>query len=107
MSTTPAVITRYFAASAADDVDALVDCFTEDAWVFDEGRRHDGKAAIRAWREGTSSAYTYTLEVRGVEETGPDELTVDTHLEGDFPGGVVDLSQVFGMRDGLIAHLKI
>ena len=30
-----------------------------------------------------------------------------THLEGNFPGGTVDLTNRFGLRDGLIARLEI
>lgn len=107
MTSTPDVIARYFAASEAGDIDALVACFTDDAWVVDEARRHEGTDAIRAWREGTSASYTYTLQITGVTETASSELTVDTHLEGDFPGGVVDLKQIFGLSDGLISSLHI
>lgn len=101
------MIARHFAAAEAGDIDSLVDCFTDDAWVLDEDRRHEGRAAIRAWREHAASAYTYTLDIRGATETGPDEYRVDTHLEGDFPGGVVDLSHVFALRGELIAGLQI
>jgi ketosteroid isomerase-like protein len=107
MTATPEVIASYFEASARNDVDTLVECFTEDAWVVDENRRHEGRDAIRAWREGTASAFTYTLELRGVTETGPQEFAAETHLEGDFPGGVVDLQHTFGLRDGRIARLHI
>ena len=30
-----------------------------------------------------------------------------THLEGNFPGGTVDLTNRFDLRDGLIARLEI
>jgi hypothetical protein len=32
---------------------------------------------------------------------------VRTHLEGNFPGGTVDLRYRFGLRDGRIAELRI
>jgi len=32
---------------------------------------------------------------------------VGVHIEGDFPGGVADLTYRFALRDGLIADLSI
>jgi hypothetical protein len=32
---------------------------------------------------------------------------VYTHLEGNFPGGTVDLTHRFGLRDGHITRLEI
>lgn len=107
MTTAPDVITRYYAAATSGDLDALIDCFTADAHVRDEGHDHHGRAEIRAWREGVATRFTYTTEITGVEQTGDDEYTVSTHLEGDFPGGVVDLEQRFTLADGLIADLSI
>jgi hypothetical protein len=41
--------------------------------------------------------------------TDPDALpeTVTRYLEGDFPGGAVDLRYEFVLRDHLIEHLLI
>jgi hypothetical protein len=103
---TPEVIARYYLAAGDDDVDALVECFTEDAWVVDEGERREGRGGIRTWRGHTAATYVYTQTVRSVTQTGPDEWAADTHLVGDFPGGEADLTQVFELRDGLIAHLR-
>jgi ketosteroid isomerase-like protein len=107
MSHTPDVITRYFGAAERGDVDQILACFTDDAWVIDEGIRHDGKNAIRTWRTTSSSAYTYTLEVRDTTARGDNKYAVDTHLEGNFPGGVADLQHVFTLRGDLIASLVI
>jgi hypothetical protein len=54
-----------------------------------------------------ASRYTYTTEITGITATGEDEYVVATHLEGDFPGGVVDLEQRFTVSDGLISELLI
>lgn len=107
MNPVPEVITRYYEAAARDDVDELIACFTDDAWVVDEDHRHEGKDAIRAWRQSTSSAYTYTTDVRDVIATGDGQYRALTHVEGTFPGGEVDLSQDFTLRDGLISSLEI
>ncbi|MCW2857018.1 MAG: hypothetical protein JWR52_2633 [Marmoricola sp.] len=107
MSIAPDIINRYYAASSAGDIDTLVACFTPDADVVDEGQSYHGAEEIRAWRESLASRFTYTLEITGVEQTGEDAYVVSTHLEGDFPGGVVDLDQSFSLVDGLISALRI
>jgi ketosteroid isomerase-like protein len=107
MTTVPDVISRYYAAAAASDLDTLIGSFTADAHVRDEGHDYYGVAEIRTWRESVASQFTYTTEITGVEQTGDREYLVSTHLEGDFPGGVVDLDQRFTLADGLISDLSI
>ena len=105
------VISRYFTAAADGDDAALVDCFTDDAAVTDEGRTWHGRARIRRWRETVATAYEYTLEVLGAgpggQADGLEWQDVQTHLEGNFPGGTVDVTHRFGLRDGRIARLEI
>ena len=70
-----------------------------------------GRAEIREWRERVATAYEYTVEVRGAvplgQVDGVERHDVYTHLEGNFPGGTVDLTNRFGLRDGSIARLEI
>ena len=107
----PPIISRYFTAADDGDIDALVGCFTPDAVVIDEGMSRCGYAEIRQWREGVATAYEYTLEVLGTEPAGDrgglEWHDVLTHLEGNFPGGTVDLTYRFGLLDGRIAELRI
>lgn len=105
MATTPDVITRYY--EAAGDLETLLDCFAPDAHVRDEGHDYHGITEIRGWREGLASRFTYTTEITGAEATGDREYLVTTHLEGDFPGGVVDLDQRFTLAGDKIADLAI
>jgi ketosteroid isomerase-like protein len=107
MDTAPDVIQHYYAASAAGDTDALVACFTPDAEVADQEEHFSGHDGIRAWRTGLASAFTYTQEITGIETIAPDEVVVTTHVEGNFPGGVVDLTNRFAISDGLITSLRI
>ncbi len=107
MTTIPDVISRYYDAAAAGDLDTLIDCFTTDGHVRDEGHDFHGVAEIRRWRESLASRFTYTTEITGAAATGDQEYLVTTHLEGDFPGGVVDLDQLFTLSDELIADLSI
>ena len=107
----PTVISDYLAASDRGDLDALVACFTDDAVVLDEDQEWRGQTGIRQWREKVANAYEYTLEVRGVATQGSvdgvQRHDVYTHLEGNFPGGTVDLTFRFGLRDDRIATLQI
>ena len=107
----PTIISDYMAASDSKDVDAIVACFTDDAVVIDENQEWRGRARIREWRERVATAYEYTVEVRDVASRGQvdglERHDIDTHLEGNFPGGTVDLTNRFGLRDGYVARLEI
>ncbi len=58
-----------------------------------------------------ATAFEYTVEVRGASALGPidgvERHDVHMHVEGNFPGGTVDLTNRFGLRDGRIASLQI
>jgi hypothetical protein len=107
----PTIISDYMAASDAANLDAVVACFTDDAVVADENDEWRGRPRIREWRERVATAYKYTVDVLDViprgEVDGLERHDVYTHLEGNFPGGTVDLTNRFGLRDGLIASLEI
>ena len=107
MTATPEVIRRYYAAAASGELDELLSCFAADAHVLDEEQHFQGVPEIRRWREGLASRFTYTTEITATRRIGDDVCVVSTHLEGDFPGGVVDLEQRFTLRDGLIVDLTI
>ncbi|WNV88477.1 nuclear transport factor 2 family protein [Umezawaea sp. Da 62-37] len=103
----PAVVTRYLKAADAGDALAVAECFAEDGTVVDEGVLHRGRAEIVGWREETASRWTYTSTVTGSEPVGEGRFRVTAHLEGDFPGGQVDLGFDFTVHDGLISALVI
>jgi uncharacterized protein (TIGR02246 family) len=103
----PDVVTRYLAAAEAEDPNALAACFTPDGTVLDEGRTYTGRDEIIAWRKSIATQWTYTTQLTGSQAIGPDDYRITVHLEGDFPGGVVDLNYRFQLRDGLIAALAI
>ena len=107
LSDTPDVIARYFELDAERDVDAVAALFTDDAVVVDERETHHGKEAIRAWRAGPASRYTYTTEILGTEPDGADRHIVTARLNGDFPGGTVVLRHDFTHAGHHIARLVI
>jgi len=107
----PPVISEYLAASDRSDAEAIVRCFAQDAVVVDEGQEWRGSAAIRRWRGTVATAFEYTVQVTGAKALGDAEgverYDVYIHLEGNFPGGEVDLTDRFALRDGRIASLEI
>ena len=108
MSTTaPELISRYFAADARRDTDALVALFTDDAVVVDEGQTWRGTSEIRGWRYGPASAFQYTTEVLKVEAAGGGNYVARVHLEGNFPGGTADLQFRFTVDGDRIRRLEI
>jgi ketosteroid isomerase-like protein len=107
----PTVISDYLAAPHRRDLDALMACFTDDAVVLDEGQEWRGHGGIREWWEEVATVYEYTVDVRGADTLGRADGVqrhdVHTHLEGNFPGGTVDLTNRFALRDERIASLQI
>jgi ketosteroid isomerase-like protein len=103
----PAVVRDFLAAHAAHDVDAALSAYTDDAVVVDEARPHRGTAEIADWMSRAASAYTYTTELTGAARVDDAHWVVTHHLQGDFPGGTVDLDYAFTLRGDRIAALTI
>ncbi|MBC6460578.1 nuclear transport factor 2 family protein [Actinomadura sp. HBU206391] len=103
----PETITRYLNAHRARHTDIAIGTFADDATVIDDGNTYTGSAAIREWLAHAANEYTYTVELTGAERVDDATFVVTNHLEGDFPGGVVDLRYRFTLRDGLIERLTI
>lgn len=96
--------------TADDDVDTELSTFAPGATVVDDGRTYVGEQEIRGWRERTRSGseFTFTRSFLGLEPAGPGVFVARYRLEGDFPGGVVDLRHTFTVRgDGLVTALEI
>ena len=103
----PAVLAAHLAAHEARDVERELACYAEDATVTDEGRTHRGLAEIRAWLGRAAGEYTYTSELTAVRQDDARHWTAVRHLEGDFPGGVVDLNYRYTLEDDRITTLTI
>jgi len=106
-ATIPDVIQDYQAAHDRHYTDIALAAFTADATVLDDGREHHGSAAIRQWLASAASEYTFTRTLLGAEPLDEGRWLVRNHLEGDFPGGEVDLGYEFALTDGLISRLVI
>jgi hypothetical protein len=101
----PPPVSAYFAADAAS-AEQLAHCFTETAVVKDEGHRHVGRDAIRAWKDHASRKYNYVSTPIAVA-TENERTVVISHVAGDFPGSPVNLRYFFLLEGDKIAELEI
>ncbi len=103
----PALIATYQAAHDQHDIDGALGTFAEDATVHDEDHDWVGAEEIRSWLIKTSNEYTFTRTLIDVSSTGDGHWLVRNRLEGNFPGGVVDLRYDFTLDDEHISRLSI
>ena len=104
---TPEIIDRYLRLGTGPDHAATAACFTPDATVSDDGRTYHGRSEIQAWREELAGTFTYTVKVLATEQDAGGGYRVHTLVECDFPGGRVELTYAFRLRDDLISELTI
>ena len=103
----PTTIREYLAAHAAADADTAVRAFAPDAVVVDEGRTYRGTAEVLVFLNKAGSQYRYTTELTGGRYVDDQHWEAVNHLEGDFPGGVADLTYRFTLAGDRIAELVI
>jgi len=103
----PEVIARYQDAHDLRDTDAALATFTPAATVRDDGHEYRGTAAIRDWLSEASVTFTYTRTLVSVANVDANTWVVTNRLEGDFPGGLVDLHYRYLLEDQLIHELDI
>lgn len=103
----PPAITTYQAAHDRRDIATALAQFAANARVVDDGHSYDGIGGVQSFLSTAASEYTYTRTLLAAEEIAPDRWRVTNHLEGNFPGGQVDLSYEFHLADGLITQLTI
>jgi ketosteroid isomerase-like protein len=103
----PATIRGYLAAQVAGDADAALRAFAPTAVVVDDGSTYRGADEIRAFLATAGSEFTFTTTLVGAERTDATHWVAVNHLEGDFPGGVVDLRYRFTLDEDLVAELVI
>jgi len=77
----------------------------------DEDQEWRGTAAIRDGAPPSPRPTRTRVQVTGAktldETDGAERHDVQIHLEGNFPGGEVDLTDRFALRAGRIARLEI
>lgn len=103
----PDTISTYLEAQDRGDNPTVLATLHPDATIVDDGHRFDGHDEIEAWLTGAASEYTFTRTLVSAEATGDGSWLVINHIEGDFPGGQVDLRYRFTLAEGLITDLTI
>jgi hypothetical protein len=103
----PEVITVFLRGNQSRDLDVALGSFSPDATVIDDGRTYSGLESIRSWMSNSTSEFTYTTEPVAAYFRGHDHYDVVQHLEGNFPGGSVDLHFRFTLREGYVLELLI
>jgi hypothetical protein len=80
---------------------------TPTAVVVDDGTTYRGTEEIWRFLSKAGAEFSYTTELVGAERVDDGRWVVVHRLEGDFPGGVVELAYRFAMDGALIAEFVI
>ncbi len=103
----PAVIRSYLAAHTAGDAETAIQAFTSTAVVVDDGKTFRGTDEVLGFLRHAGAEFTYTTELIGAQHVDDEHWVAVNRLEGDFPGGVAELSYRFTLADDLITDLVI
>ncbi|MHA7292479.1 hypothetical protein [Arthrobacter sp. HLT1-21] len=96
-----AVITYLDPVAGAEGISA----FTDDGVVTDNGTRYAGRQDLLRFLTTTTIEFEFTTFLRA--ESHGDRHVVWNRLDGNFPGGTVDLKYTFDLEDVLIRTLDI
>ncbi|KAA6133465.1 nuclear transport factor 2 family protein [Cupriavidus cauae] len=102
----PAVVNAYFEADRGNDAEAIARAFATDAVLEDEGTRHQGVGAIRAWWLAAKAKYRHVAEPIEMSRTG-DEIAVRARVSGEFPNSPITLEFLFTVEGDKIVGLTI
>jgi hypothetical protein len=102
----PNTVQQYLQAANAHDAVAVAACFSEQGTVRDEGRTHQGHAAIRAWHSKTSADYAVTATALAWKPHAHGGV-VTAQVAGNFPGSPLALSFNFTFGAHAIDQLEI
>ena len=103
----PAIIRTFLVDHAARDADAAARAFAPTAVVRDQGETFRGATEVLAFLRHQGGEFTYTTELLGGRRIEETHWVAVNHLEGDFPGGVVDVIYRFTLANDLITKLEI
>lgn len=101
----PKPIAAYFEADQRDG-HAVAHCFTHGGRVTDEGRTHQGREAIEAWKNATSRRFSYRADPVSLAVIGQQSV-VTGRVSGNFPGSPVHLTFKFHLERDQVASLEI
>ena len=104
------VVAEHIAAVNAQDTDAIMATFADDAYVNDARREFAGRDAVRRWVEREMTGDKVRIEVREVLDHYGDTIVRGAY-DGEFdktslPDEIV-LSNYFSVRGGKIVSLVV
>lgn len=101
----PKPIEIYFTNQQADAA-GLEHCFTENAFVKDDGHTYTGIAAIKAWKAEALKQYAFTSEPLSFE-ANQGKVIVTSRESGNFPGSPIEFRYTFDLDGDKIASLEV
>lgn len=104
--TLPPPIAAYVEANARLDVEGMLKPFLRDAVFVDNGKRFEGKAAIRRLFEEEVIAVSAIFTPDAVRHDG-DVVVVKGPAHGNFPGSPLRFTYRFILTDGAIRSLEV
>lgn len=102
----PKPIADFVAANARLDVDGMMKDFVADAVLTDNGKRFEGRTAIRKLFEEEVVPVKAIFTPDSVRHEG-DEVVVEGPAHGDFPGSPLRFTYRFTLVGGAVKTLDI
>ena len=102
----PRIIHEYVDASNAHDVKSILSCFSDDAFVHDEGKDFRGKKMIEGWVVKTIEKYKFQFKPLSFKSDDA-KVVVNIEVSGTFPGSPVSPDYYFTIQDEKILSLAI
>ena len=103
----PATIRSFLTAHATRDTDVALPLFVSDAVVVDQDKTFRGTDEILGFLRKAGAEFSYTTELIGAQRIDDEHWVATNRLEGNFPGGMVDLDYRFAMDGDHISELVI
>ncbi len=102
----PKPIADYVRANAELDLDGMLQPFTNDAVLLDNGKRYEGRAELKAlFEEAVIGAKAIFSPDSIRHESG--KVVVEGPARGDFPGSPIRFTYRFTLHDGAIKAVEI
>jgi len=95
----PELVSRYLERSQGTDPGTAISLFAESATVTDSGARYSGRHEVLDFLQRATTEFEYTSTLIGAESDAR-SVTAINRLEGNFPGGVVELHYRFILNHG-------
>jgi hypothetical protein len=103
----PVTIRSFLNAHAARDTDVALPLFVSDAVVVDQDETFRGTDEILGFLRKAGAEFSYTTELIGAQRIDDEHWIAKNRLEGNFPGGIVNLDFRFAMDGDRISELVI